>query len=409
MADATRQLGEVRRESSEPAPGPPVTAPEAPRVVVAGNELRIYTDAPALIAALVEDIRKAKRRVWIEIYTILDDAGGRLVAEALEERARAGVEVRLLYDAVGSLTTPSAFFRSLEEAGVQVHAFHSLWEAFWNLSWLRVLNRRNHRKLAIIDDQVAYFGGMNLGFQGAEGEGVGLTGSSGWRDVHVRLTGPRQGDVVESMDRAWRLAHGERIAARPAAYRRGVLDASDEEGIQFFDTGPGLRHSRSSRIFTRLFRAARRRLTFSMAYFVPVGVPLRELVRAHRRGVFVQVVIPGESDVPMVARATRYLYRTLLRRRFHLYERQLYMLHSKVLIVDERWTVLGSANLDARSLWINLEFMAVIRSKALAQVMREMVKREIQDSRRVTPQEYGRLGRVDRFCDMLAWSLRWWL
>jgi cardiolipin synthase len=400
---------ETAHESSEELQAPPVEAPEPECLFVAGNELKIYTDAPALIAALIEDIRQAKQRVWIEVYTILDDAGGRMVAEALKERARAGVEVRLLYDAIGSLTTPNAFFSDLQHAGVHVHAFHSFWEAFWNFALLRILNRRNHRKLAIIDTRVAYFGGMNIGFQGSDGGSLGLASSSGWRDVHVRLTGPQQGEVVESMERAWRRAHGERIARRPPAYRTAMLDATDAEGIQFFDTGPGARYSRCARIFTHLFQAAQHRLTFSMAYFVPVGIPLHELLRAHRRGVFVQVVIPGESDVPLVARATRYLYRTLLRRRFHLYERQLHMLHSKVLVVDERWTVLGSANLDARSFWINLEFVAVIRSKNVARVMRETVKREIQHSHRVTPQEYLRLGWWDRFYDMLAWSLRWWL
>lgn len=400
---------EAAWESSESLQAPPVVAPQPPCVNVAGNDLQIYTDAPALIAALVEDIRRAEKRVWIEVYTVLDDAGGRMVADALKERARAGLDVRLHYDAIGSLTTPSAFFRDLEQAGVQVHAFHSLWEAFWNLSWLRILNRRNHRKLAVMDNQVAYFGGMNLAFQGAEDASPPLSSSSGWRDVHVRLRGPQQAEVVESMDRSWRLAHRERVAPRPRSYRRGVLNAIDEEGIQFFDCGPGLRNSKCARIFTRLFRAARRRLTFSMAYFVPVGVPLRELLRAHRRGVFIQAVIPGNSDVPLVARATRYLYRTLLRRRFHLYERQLHMLHSKVLVVDDRWTVLGSANLDARSLWINLEFMAVIRSRTLAGVLRETVRREIEHSRRVTLDEYWRISRFQRFLDMLAWSLRWWL
>src|SRR5204862_3428188 len=139
------------------------------------------------------------------------------------------------------------------------------------------------------------------------------------------------------------------------------------------------------------------------------GNILRELIRAHRRGVLIQVVIPGASDVPLVHRATRYLYRTLLRRRFHLYERQLDMLHSKVLVVDDQWTVRGSANLDARSLWINLEFLAVIHSRKLARVMNTLVQHEIGHSRRVTLREYLRRGWWQRLLDRLAWGLRWWL
>jgi cardiolipin synthase len=379
-----------------------------PRVCVAGNDLTIFTDAPSCIGAMADDIRRAERRVWVEVYTILDDPAGRTIAEALKERARAGIEVRLLYDTIGSLTTPATFFRELEEAGVHVHAFHSVWEAFWNFSWLRILNRRNHRKLTVVDDRVAYFGGMNLAFYGVGSESPPLSASVGWRDVHVRLTGPQQSKVVESMDRSWRMAHGERVPRRSRAYRQGHLVTTDE-GIQFFDSGPGPQHTRAVRVFMRLLRVARHRLTFSMAYFLPVGRVLRELMRARRRGVFIQVVLPGHSDVPLVQRATRFLYRTLLRRRFHLYERQRHMLHSKVLIVDGRWTVLGSANLDARSLWINREFLAVIHSRELARVLSDTVRREIAHSRRVRLKEYWLSSCWQRLLDRLAWSLRWWL
>jgi cardiolipin synthase len=146
-----------------------------------------------------------------------------------------------------------------------------------------------------------------------------------------------------------------------------------------------------------------------MAYFLPVGNVLRQLLRAHRRGVYIQAVIPGASDVPLVQRATQHLYAKLLRRRFHIYERQRNMLHSKVLIVDNQWTVVGSANLDARSLYINLEFLAVIHSPNLARVMNALVQHELGHSRRVTLREYLQRRWWQRLLDRLAWGLRWWL
>lgn len=395
-----------RRASAGEVLAPPTT------VRVAGNDLTIYVEAPPLFAAMIEDIQRARSHVWLESYIILDDAVGRAFADALIERAQTGVTVRLLYDAIGSLTTPASLFRRMEEAGVQIHAFHSLWEALWRFPSLRILNRRDHRKLLIIDDRVAYFGGMNIADQSRAAtieRAEQLASSSGWRDVHVRLTGPQQYEVAESFDRAWQRAHGARLPRRSRAYRHGAL-AAGQESIQFFDSGPGLSNTRAARLFTRLIRAARERLTFSMAYFVPVGNVLRELIRAHRRGVFIQVVIPGASDVPLVHHATRYLYRKLLRRRFHLYERQLDMLHSKVLVVDDQWTVLGSANLDARSLWINLEFVAVVHSRTLAQVMHDIIRQEISQSRRVTLRGFNESSRWwQRLLDRLAWSLRWWL
>jgi cardiolipin synthase len=341
----------------------------------------------------------------------LDDLAGQLVAEALKERARAGVDVRVLYDAIGCLTTPAVFFRHLEEAGVRVHAFHSFWEAFRRFTPVRILNRRDHRKLLIIDDRVAYFGGMNIVDQSGTAsvhQAEVLPISAGWRDLHVRLTGPQQGEVAESFERSWRRAHGLPVRRRPRSYRRALL-AAGGESIQFFDSGPGLKHTRAARLFGRLIRAAKRTLTFSMAYFLPVGSVLKELLRAHRRGVFIRVVVPGQSDVPVVERATRHLYTKLLRRRFHIYERQNSMLHSKVLIVDDQWTAVGSANLDARSLWLHLEFLAVIHSRNLARAMNDIVKHEIAHSQRITLRAYLQRGRWQRLLDRLAWSLRWWL
>ncbi len=146
-----------------------------------------------------------------------------------------------------------------------------------------------------------------------------------------------------------------------------------------------------------------------MAYFLPVGAVLHHLLRARKRGVQVQVVLPGVSDVPLVQRATEHLYALLLRRRFQIYERQVSMLHSKVLIVDDQWCLLGSCNLDARSLWINREFLAVIHSRPLAQLLDEIVSYELARSRQVTWHEDWNKSWWRRWVNRLAWLLRWWL
>jgi cardiolipin synthase len=391
------------------APGPTVVAPV--QLTVAGHELTLFAESPPLIAAMVEDVRAATNRVWLETYIFLDDVAGRLLAEALKERARAGLDVRVLYDAIGSQSTPAGFFYDLEEAGVRVHAFHSIWEALWRFSFLRVLNRRDHRKLLVLDDRVAYFGGMNVAAPTSSvtvARAEHLPASAGWRDVHIRLTGPQQGEIAESFERSWKRAHRHRVPRRPRPYRKALL-AGGQESIQFFDSGPGPRYTRAGRLFARLIRAARARLTLSMAYFLPVGSVLRELLRAPRRGVRVRVVVPGESDVPLVQHATRHLYTRLLRRRFRVYERQVHMLHSKVMIVDDEWTVLGSCNLDARSLWINLEFVAVIHSRPLARALNDIVAYEIAHSKRITLRGYREHSWWRRLINRLAWALRWWL
>lgn len=389
---------------------PPMPPPWR-EVAVAGHELRIFIESAPLVAALVEDIKAARYRVWLETYIFLNDHAGTAVAEALKERARAGLDVRVLYDAIGCMATPAGFFREMEEAGVKVHAYHTFGEALRRFALLRVLNRRDHRKLVVIDDRVAYFGGMNIVEPSAawmaEQEDP-LLRSAGWRDVHVRLVGPQQPEVAESFERSWRRAHGERMTRRPWAYRYALL-APGEESIQFFDCGPGLKHTRAGRIFSRLFHEAQRNLTISMAYFLPFGRVLRELLRARRRGVTIRVIVPGRSDVQVVQRATTYLYTRLLRRRIRIYERNECMLHSKVVEADGRWVLVGSCNLDPRSLRTNLEFMAVIHSENLARVMRDILKEEMANSQRVTLPACYRRHWGQRLLDRLAWSFRYWL
>ena len=403
-----------------PPPEPILTPPPADTPVpgggpvgvsVAGNDLTIFVETAPLIEAMVRDVRAATSRVWLETYIFLDDAAGRAVADALRDRARAGLDVRVLYDAVGSQQTSWGFFRGLEKSGAHVHAFHSVREALWRFRPLRILNRRDHRKLLVVDHGVAYFGGMNVvdaGSAQAVRRAEHLPVSSGWRDVHVRLAGPKQAEVADSFDRSWRRAHGEPVPRRTRAYRKALLEQAGES-IQFFDSGPGLGYTRAARLFARLIRAARRRLTLSMAYFLPVGGVLAALHQAPRNGVAVRVVVPGESDVPLVQRATRHLYTRLLRRRFRVYERQVNMLHSKVMVVDDAWTVVGSCNLDARSLYINLEFLAVIHSRALARVMNRIVRYEIAHSNRITLAGFRERNWWRRLVDRLAWALRWWL
>lgn len=386
--------------------------PQAPvTLTVAGHELTLFAESVPLIAQMILDIRSARQRVWLETYIFHDGTAGQAIAEALKERARAGLDVRLMYDAIGCQATRRSLFEELRQAGVLVHEFHSFWEALWRFSFLRVLNRRNHRKLLVIDNKVAYFGGMNIVDASSRltiEQAEHLPLSAGWRDVHVRLIGPQQHEVAESFDRSWRRAHSSPIKSRPRAYRQGQL-APGQESIQFFDSGPGLKHTRAGRLFNRLIQAARRKVSFSMAYFLPLGSVLRNLLRARRRGVLVRVVVPGVSDVPLVQRATEHLYSLLLRHRFHVFERQISMLHSKVMIVDDQWTIVGSCNLDARSLWINLEFLAVIHSPTLARLLNEIVAYEIARSRRVTLREARKKSCWHRLINRLAWMFRWWL
>jgi cardiolipin synthase len=380
---------------------------------VEGHEIVIFESSPPLIKSMVEDIRQARDRVWLESYIIADDSAGRAIAESLKERAAAGVDCRVIYDFVGCASTPGAFFRDLQRAGVKVHAFHTLWESLWQFRSLQVFNRRDHRKLLIVDDQTAYFGGMNIVDQSgistvADAEARRLPASAGWRDVHVRLSGPRQAEVAAAFKRLWQRVH---LRRRPRHTRWRLRDmlSSRAEQIDFFDSRPWFKYHQPSRVLAPLVRRARRSITVSMAYFIPEGRVLRELLRAAKRGVKVRVIIPGKSDVRAVQWATRHLYARLLKRGIRIYERQDQMLHSKVMVIDDARSVIGSCNLDPRSLRINLEFLAVIHSRAMARALNRIACFELRNSRRITLADDLRRTWVERLLDRIAWSFRRWL
>jgi cardiolipin synthase A/B len=381
---------------------------------IAGHDLTIFEQSPPLIAAMVDDIERAVKRVWLESYIVADDAAGRAVAEALGRRVAAGVDCRLMYDAVGSAATPSSFFRRLRESGVQVQAYHSIWQSLLRFRSFRMLNRRDHRKLLVIDDDVAYFGGMNIIDQSgirtvAQAKERRLPVSAGWRDVHLRMVGPRQGEIGAAFLRLWRKSRREATGERWPHWPVRQMLAERGEQIWFFDCRPQFKHRRPTRVLAPLLQSAERTITLSMAYFIPHGRVLRELLRASRRGVKVRVIIPGTSDVPVVQWATRHFYDKLLRHGIHIYERKDLMLHSKVLVVDDEWSVIGSCNLDPRSLRYNLEFFAVFHSAAMAAAIRRICRFELRNSRRISLADC--LGRPwwQRLRDRLAWSFRRWL
>jgi cardiolipin synthase A/B len=422
--DLMDAAADVPVDQGDPVKGPAEDSDrlEPERVMVAGQELWIFAESPALFATMLQDIRSAQRRVWIECYIFLNDSVGRAVADALVERARAGLDVRVLYDAVGSQATPQSFFEEMSKAGVQVHAFHTLWEAARHLSlikFFRTMNRRDHRKLTVIDDRIGYFGGMNIVHQGelpAAKEIKRLPMSAGWRDLHVRLYGSKQRELARSFERSWRQAHGMKGQRRRRFKERDrvptvreIAAESGDEYIRFLDAGLNSRKRRLGAVFRNLIRGASRSVLLSMAYFIPSGRVLAGIRRAARRGVRVRVVVPAVSDVKLVYFATRYLYDRLLKMGVELYERQDCMLHSKVMVVDDRWVVVGSSNLDPRSLLINLEFVAIIRSIKMAAKVTSICEHEIAHSQHVTHDAYATRRWWQRCVDRIAYSFRRWL
>lgn len=391
----------------------PALVPHAPQMIqVASQTLTVFTETPHMIEALIRDIQTAKTRIWIEIYIFFNDDAGNRVSEALIERAKAGVDVRVLYDSVGSMATPNAFFTNMIEGGVQVYAYHTVWQALGRgVRFFSVFNSRNHRKLFIIDDSVAYFGGMNIVDQNLTDQKAikDLPSSTGWRDVHVRLTGRSQAVLMKSFERSWHFAHHEKAFPREKRLSASKTIASNGEAIQFFDCGPRRELARPFKIFHRLIRSARKSIVISMAYCLPPGKIIRAMRRARKLGVEIDIIVPAESDVKLVQWATEYLYKKWIKQGIRIFEREDRMLHSKVITVDDEWTIIGSCNLDFRSFRINLEILATIQSEPCAAMIRNICDHEMQNSRQITLEDCDQHQWWKRLRNRIAYAFRWWL
>ena len=351
---------------------------------------------PAKLAA----IRGAKRSVMLETYVLRDDFVGRAFHAALVEASRAGVEVRLMYDAVGSFDLPDAYVQTLREAGVETLLFNPV--APWRSRF--GLNRRNHQKSLIVDDRLGFTGGINIGAEYAPLE----EGGGGWRDQAVCLEGPVVRDLARNFRRTW-IKGGGRPYPEP---RQGRSPA----GQPGFDADAaivsnfGLRsRSRMKQSALLAISRARRRIDVWNAYFVP-GFRLRRALRqAAQRGVDVRIILPAFADVVSVWWASRWLYHGLLKGGVRILEWPEHMMHAKAAVIDGVWTTIGTYNLDPRSLVHNLEVAAIVLDRELGREMEEEFDRDAAHCHEWTLEEWRARPRWRRAIEWFFYQFRYWL
>lgn len=308
-----------------------------------GCEVGLLVDGARTYHAMLDAIAKAERSILVETYTLAADTTGDRFKVALIARARAGVAVRILYDAVGSFALPDAWIADLRAAGVAVVEFNPIapWRRRFNLS------HRDHRKILVVDDEVAFTGGLNI----ADDYASVYEGGAGWRDMHCELRGPIVRDLSRLFRRSWLRSGGEPYPAPPRS-------GSSGEGRSFVRLleNTALRHrARFRRAYLHVIKAARTSVRIHNAYFLPDRGIRRALVRAVRRGVDVQVIVPGRSDVKLVEWASHYVLRALARRGVKIWRWRGPMMHAKCAVIDQAWSTIGSYNFDAQSRFNNLE------------------------------------------------------
>jgi len=345
-----------------------------------GHAVRVLRDGGLAFPAMLAGIRAAQRSVCFENFIMADDATGRDFASGLERARTRGASVRVLYDPIGSLLVRGGSVgRRLREARIDARAFRPLSPlAPW--SWLR-LRHRDHRKLLVCDDGIAFVGGLCIADHWAPSD----RGGAGWRDTAVSIRGPAVADFQRAFERMWSRARLERAgepAAAPPPPPRG------EAAVIVVGDLPGL--GRVAEIYEWLAEHAEESLDLTDAYFVAPRRVLDALVRAARRGVRVRLLLPGRNNHPVAGLAARRIYQPLLDAGAEIHEWTGVMLHAKTAVADGVVTLVGSSNLDPLSLRRNYELNALVADPATGAAMREIFATDLLKAAPVLPEEWRR-------------------
>ncbi|MFC4099685.1 cardiolipin synthase [Paenibacillus xanthanilyticus] len=351
------------------------------------NEVEIYTDGHDKFDALIRDIESAQLHVHLMYYIVKDDEIGRRLMAALVERARAGVEVRFLYDHIGSSRLRMSYFSDLIQAGGHVASFFPSKIPYLNFR----VNYRNHRKLAIIDGAVGYIGGFNIG-----DEYLGLDKRFGyWRDTHLRLRGSSVLQMQAQFLLDWNLASVTAIPENPGYFP--VVESEGQVGVQIVSSGPNNTAEQIKNAYIKMIHSAKEYIYIQTPYFIPDESVLTAIRLAALSGVEVVLMIPAVPDHKMVYWASfSYLGDVLdAGGRCMLYTKG--FLHAKTIVVDGKIASVGTANVDIRSFKLNFEANAIIYDSGASGRLKAIFEQDMNDCRELTPENYAARSRLQRF------------
>lgn len=342
-----------------------------------GNSAEIFNNGRDKFKAMFDDIRKARTYIYLQYYIFNDDAIGRELADLLMEKSRQGLDVKVIYDHVGSFKTKSRFFKQMRQAGVEVYPFFKVTFPFFGTR----INWRNHRKICLIDGQIGYIGGMNIADRYIDGGKFPV-----WRDLHLRVAGPVLKSLNHSFSSDWNFMGRpipEGMAGEPKA-------DEGELGMQLITSGPTGQWSNIGLVFLKSIGNAKKAVYLQTPYFLPTEGLLRALQAAALSKIDVRIMIPRRSDSALLRYASFSYIKECLRSgiKFYLYDKG--MLHSKAIIVDDEFATVGSTNFDFRSFEHNFESNLFIYSKKFNRSLKDQFMADLESSTRVLPYDWDR-------------------
>lgn len=355
-----------------------------------GNSVELLSDTNRTLGLIEQAILAARESIHLEYYIWQPDRTGRRLRDLLIRKAREGVQVRFLFDGVGSLFLGRKFLQPMREAGIEIASAIPGASFFERWSF----NLRNHRKIVIVDGVVGFTGGMNIG-----DEYLGRKRSIGyWRDTHLRIVGPSVLQLQQVFAEDWFFATGRLLTDPrwfPTPNELGsqvaqVIGGGPEEDVEVF-------HS----LFFAAINEARERITIATSYFVPTPALVTALEAAAYRGVNVRIIVPAISDHRWMVTAGQGFYESLLESGVEIYEYRKGLLHSKTMTIDGHWSLVGTPNFDSRSLLLNFEVAVVLPGPAIAMQLEEQFAEDLQSADRVDLNEFRRRPLVQRVTEQV--------
>lgn len=333
------------------------------------NAIDIYTTGHDFFNALLGDIGRARHHIHLETYIICDDPLGRLIADALMQKAREGVEVRFIYDDVGCWNVPDAFFNRMKAAGVMVYSFIPVkFPAFTSK-----VNYRNHRKLCVVDGKVGYIGGMNMAMRYVKGRN-----GQPWRDTHLRIKGGGVYGIQRAFLIDWYFVDRKLITSRAYYPVQTGVDSNDCI-MQIVTDGPVSEWPEMMQGYVRILLEAKRYVYIETPYFLPTEPVMFAMRTAALAGVDVRLMIPLHSDAKFVEWASRSYVRESVNSGVDVYLYVAGFNHSKLLVADDSLSICGSTNVDFRSFENNFEANAVVYDRQTALRMKSIFMRDMAD------------------------------
>ncbi|WP_306590475.1 cardiolipin synthase [Geothrix sp. 21YS21S-4] len=377
------------------------------RPLIEGNKVTLLFDGPSTLAAMSAAVSAARETINLETYLFDQDEVGMKFADLLIAKQRQGVHVNIIYDCVGTLGTPQAFFDRMQEAGIQLLPFHPV-SPLRRLGRWR-LNNRDHRKILVVDGKVAFTGGVNIAATYSRSSLFRSRSKNarapGWRDTHIQIEGPAVAALQWMFLDNWA---SQREGELPDADYFPSLPAVGDKAVRVLGSQP----RSNPEIFKAYFLAiqsAKASIHLTSAYFVPDAQIMRALLDAAARGVDVKVILPSVSDNWLTPRGTHSFYDQMLRGGIRIFELKKAVLHAKTAVIDGTWSTVGSTNLDMRSFLHNKEVNVVVMGNGFGREMETAFLDDLQDSNEVTLEAWERRPWGPRVGEWFARLLAYWL